>query len=94
MHWSASACLQLQIHAILCCVFCMHSYAYRLCYTPLHIFRVAQVCWAAEHTLATASGKDSVVRMYNFETEDNYVLQVGNSSGVQGQNARTGCPSV
>jgi len=37
---------------------------------------LVQVCWAAEHTLATASGKDSIVRMYNFETEDNYILQV------------------
>lgn len=44
-----------------------------------------QVCWAAEHTLATASGKDSVVRMYNFETEENYLIQV---------RARTNFPRV
>ncbi|GAX73042.1 hypothetical protein CEUSTIGMA_g494.t1 [Chlamydomonas eustigma] len=34
-----------------------------------------QVCWACEHTLASASDKDNVVRLYNFDTEDNYVLQ-------------------
>jgi hypothetical protein len=34
-----------------------------------------QVCWACEHTIASASEKDSVVRLYNFDTEDNYVLQ-------------------
>ncbi|GFH33699.1 WD_REPEATS_REGION domain-containing protein, partial [Haematococcus lacustris] len=33
-----------------------------------------QVCWAGNHTLASASERDSVVRMYNFDTEDNYVL--------------------
>lgn len=36
----------------------------------------SQVCWAADHTLASASERDGVVRMYNFDTEDNYVLQV------------------
>jgi intraflagellar transport protein 140 len=35
-----------------------------------------QVCWATDHTLASASERDNVVRMYNFDTEDNYVLQV------------------
>ncbi|KAF5834048.1 WD40-repeat-containing domain protein [Dunaliella salina] len=44
-----------------------------------------QVCWAAEHTLATASGKDGVVRMYNFETEDNYVIQVESAEGTPSQ---------
>ena len=33
------------------------------------------MCWACEHTLASASEKDAVVRLYNFDTEDNYVLQ-------------------
>ncbi len=35
-----------------------------------------QVSWAAPHTLASCSEKDAVVRMYNFDTEDNYVLAV------------------
>lgn len=35
-----------------------------------------QVTWAGAHTLASASEKDAVVRMYNFDTEDNYVLQL------------------
>lgn len=34
-----------------------------------------QVCWACDHTLASASEKDNVIRLYNFDTEDNYVLQ-------------------
>lgn len=38
------------------------------------------VCWAAPHTLATASDRDSVVRMYNLDTEDNYILQVTQTS--------------
>lgn len=41
-----------------------------------------QVCWAAEHTIATASEKDNVVRLYNFDTEDNYVLQVDAAEGT------------
>ena len=36
------------------------------------------VAWVADHTLASASGQDSMVHMYNMETEDNYVLQIGN----------------
>ncbi|MEW5317550.1 MAG: hypothetical protein WDW38_008838 [Sanguina aurantia] len=32
------------------------------------------VVWAGNHTLASASEKDSMVRMFNFDTEDNYVL--------------------
>jgi hypothetical protein len=45
----------------------------------LPTFGCSQVCWAADHTLASASERDNVVRMYNFDTEDNYVLTV---SGV------------
>jgi len=39
------------------------------------------VVWAGDHTLASASEKDDVVRMYNFDTEDNYVLQVEPGEG-------------
>lgn len=35
------------------------------------------VAWVADHTLASASGQDSMIHMYNMETEDNYVLQIG-----------------
>lgn len=41
-----------------------------------------QVCWAGNHTLASASEKDNVVRMFNFDTEDNYVIPVEQDSGV------------
>ncbi|KAK9824666.1 hypothetical protein WJX72_012185 [[Myrmecia] bisecta] len=33
-----------------------------------------QVAWAGKHTLASASDRDVVVRMYNLKTEDNFVL--------------------
>lgn len=36
-----------------------------------------KVTWSCPHTLASSSEKDSVVRMYNFETEDNYMLSLG-----------------
>lgn len=39
------------------------------------------VAWVAGHTLASASGQDGTIRMYNLETEDNYVLQIGRSIG-------------
>ncbi|GLC64378.1 hypothetical protein PLESTF_000154800 [Pleodorina starrii] len=41
-----------------------------------------QVAWAGNHTLASASEKDNVVRMYNFDTEDNYVLNLEQDSGL------------
>lgn len=41
-----------------------------------HLLCCLQVCWACEHTLASASDRDNVIRMYNFETEDNYMLHV------------------
>ncbi len=38
---------------------------------------MAQVCWAAPNMLATAAiGRDTAVRLYNFETEENHLLQV------------------
>lgn len=43
---------------------------------------VLQVAWAGNHTLASASEKDNVVRMYNFDTEDNYVLNLEQDSGL------------
>lgn len=44
------------------------------------------VAWVAEHTLASASGQDSTVHMYNLETEDNYVLTIGAPSCPQAHN--------
>ncbi|KAG2490014.1 hypothetical protein HYH03_011479 [Edaphochlamys debaryana] len=41
-----------------------------------------QVAWTGNHTLASASEKDNVVRMYNFDTEDNYVLNLEQDSGL------------
>ncbi len=35
------------------------------------------VAWVGGHTLASASERDGLVRMYNLDTEDNYVLQAG-----------------
>ena len=40
------------------------------------------VAWAGNCTLASASEKDNVVRMYNFETEDNYVIPVEADTGL------------
>lgn len=37
------------------------------------------VAWVGSHTLASASGRDDVVRMYDLETEDNYILRLGMS---------------
>ncbi|KAG1665494.1 hypothetical protein FOA52_009755 [Chlamydomonas sp. UWO 241] len=47
-----------------------------------------QVCWGCEHTLASASDRDAVIRLYNFDTEDNYTLA---PDGVDGQPARIVC---
>ena len=33
------------------------------------------VAWVGGHTLASASERDENIRMYNLDTEDNYVLQ-------------------
>lgn len=49
-----------------------------------------QVCWAGNHTLASASEKDTVVRMFNFDTEDNYVIAVEQDAGMA---TRTVCLS-
>ena len=35
------------------------------------------VAWVGQHTLASASGRDNVVRMYDLDTEDNYILRLG-----------------
>ncbi len=39
----------------------------------------ALITWVGSHTLASASGRDDVVRMYDLETEDNYILRLGMS---------------
>ncbi len=51
----------------------------------------SQVCWGCEHTLASASEKDAVVRLYNFDTEDNYVLQPEAPEGAGGGVNRIAC---
>lgn len=38
------------------------------------------VAWVGNHTLASASGRDDVVRMYDLDTEDNYILRIGTCS--------------
>lgn len=35
------------------------------------------VAWVGGHTLASATGRDDAVRMYDLDTEDNYILHVG-----------------
>ncbi|GMH43478.1 hypothetical protein BSKO_11400 [Bryopsis sp. KO-2023] len=37
-----------------------------------------QVTWSCPHTLASAGESDSVIRLYSFDTEDNYVLRLDN----------------
>lgn len=37
------------------------------------------VAWVAGHILASASGQDGAIHMYDLETEDNYNLQIGMS---------------
>jgi len=41
------------------------------------------VSWAGEHVLAMASEKDFLVRMFDLETEENFVLSMGESAGQQ-----------
>ena len=35
------------------------------------------VAWVGGHTLASATGRDDIVRMYDLDTEDNYILRIG-----------------
>ena len=35
------------------------------------------VAWVGSHTLASATGRDGIVRMYDLDTEDNYFLRIG-----------------
>ena len=35
------------------------------------------VAWVGDQTLASASGRDDVVRLYDLDTEDNYILRLG-----------------
>lgn len=35
------------------------------------------IAWAAGQTLASATGRDGTVRMYDLDTEDNYILRIG-----------------
>lgn len=35
------------------------------------------VAWVGGQTLASATGKDDTVRMYDLDTEDNYILRIG-----------------
>jgi intraflagellar transport protein 140 len=41
---------------------------------------VPQVAWAGQHTLAMASGKELLIRLFNFDTEDNYILPLAGSA--------------
>jgi len=41
-----------------------------------------QVVWAGAHTLASASDKEGCVRMFNLETQDNYLLHLEEVKGV------------
>lgn len=38
------------------------------------------VLWVRGQTLASASGRDGTVRMYDLDTEDNYILRIGNNN--------------
>ena len=40
------------------------------------------VAWVGGNTLASASQRDENVRMYNLDTEDNYVLQACEQEGI------------
>ena len=46
------------------------------------------VAWVGSHTLASVSGRDDVVRMYDLETEDNYILRLGMSQAPNRLEAR------
>lgn len=37
---------------------------------------IVQVCWAGPHTLALAGSQDTVVRLLQLDTDDNYVLDL------------------
>ena len=41
------------------------------------------VAWVGDQTLASASGRDDVVRLYDLDTEDNYILRLGMSQPGQ-----------
>ena len=43
------------------------------------------VAWVDGHTLASATGRDDIVRMYNLNTEDNYILRIGDDHYAEGQ---------
>ncbi len=40
------------------------------------------VTWAGPHTIASAGDRDTVLRLYNFETEDNYTLALDASTAT------------
>ncbi|KAK3281449.1 hypothetical protein CYMTET_10767 [Cymbomonas tetramitiformis] len=42
-----------------------------------------QVTWAGKHVLASASDKDSMVRMFNLNTEENFVLMMGEENAMK-----------
>ncbi len=41
------------------------------------------LAWVGDQTLASASGRDDVVRLYDLDTEDNYILRLGMSQPGQ-----------
>eukprot|EP00854_Cymbomonas_tetramitiformis_P005426 gene5426-6578_t len=41
------------------------------------------VTWAGKHVLASASDKDSMVRMFNLNTEENFVLMMGEENAMK-----------
>jgi hypothetical protein len=43
-----------------------------------------QVAWAGRHTLASASDQERVVRMFDFDSQDNYVLSTDGEGGATG----------
>lgn len=43
---------------------------------------VLQVVWAGRHTLASASDKERLVRLFDFDSEDNYVLNTDTEAGA------------
>lgn len=42
-----------------------------------------RMVWATEHVLASASDKDSMVRLFNLATEENFVLSMGDQNATK-----------
>eukprot|EP00976_Prorocentrum_cordatum_P093892 1189576-Prorocentrum_minimum.AAC.2 len=42
-----------------------------------------QCVWAGTHVLATASNEDNMVRMFNLESEENFVLHLGDENALK-----------